>query len=122
MTYRYVATGPITRPFYKVIWKGALSKPIASCDDARDARRICEALNVQNNFTTEETESTKAAVLKWIRVEDRLPDADLLVLAYLEESGQMVMAAFGEDDWYADDSILIKRGITHWCDPVPPTA
>lgn len=112
MTYHYVTGGPPGQPVHKIVWKGNLGKPIATCSDHRDAQRICDALN---------NVPPASSGLEWHRVEDQMPDDDMLVLVYVPPLDEMIMAAHVGGNWYSDDSILIKSGITHWCDPTPPS-
>jgi hypothetical protein len=111
--YKFVTSGYPGNYKMEILWKGNLGNPVATCTNVRDARRIVDALNAV-------PPASSGPALEWIAVGDRLPDDDILVLAYVAESGQMVMAAHEDRGWYADDSILVKSGVTHWADPAPP--
>jgi len=58
--------------------------------------------------------------LEWIRVEDAMPDDDLMVLA-ITNTGNFVMAFHNDDGWEDDGCcILTARRVTHWMHPEPP--
>lgn len=60
----------------------------------------------------------------WIEASEQLPDAGMLVLAYVPERGDpIVMAVWDDEDeqWFADGVMRMHEEVTHWMDmPEPP--
>lgn len=119
-----------------VKWRGKFD-PIAVCDDHRDARRICDALNATFStgpdlsvvppefitYSNKPNASTRNPGWAWIRTEQQLPDDDIEVLV-CTKSEKIYRAVHNDGKWYVADQAIGQRlsasCITHWCHPVYP--
>jgi hypothetical protein len=87
---------------------------IAVCATEKDAARVASALEAQDNPVEVILEGG------WNKCSEQMPDDETLVLIYTAND-HMLMAAHDERGWWDRDNILITGGVTHWCDPVPPS-
>lgn len=96
-----------------VKWRGKFD-PIAVCDDARDAQKICNLLN-----------GWPASVESWdwVDASASLPDDDIEVLV-LTRSERIVPAVHCDGHWYPAHKPagqrLASASITHWIHPMYP--
>lgn len=119
--YRYVNAGTIESPVFEIIWSGNIGKPVATCADARDAIKICVALNYVDAPICVVPEATMSlsSGLQWIAVEDHLPDDDINFLVW--DGEYLSIACHDGNAWVTDGGCRIPDDqITHWADPEPP--
>jgi len=61
--------------------------------------------------------------MKWININDHLPDKNTPVIAYIGDRGTAILTHYYDDFALARVSIkdgFSEHGVTHWCELVPP--
>jgi len=59
-------------------------------------------------------------LLEWHAASDRLPDADITVLMWLQPAGEWFSGWHDFDGWHDASSGALVRGVTHWAEPEGP--